>query len=311
MAKFNKKPMTAEEREAYATTKRAEQREAVENSVRELMTTEGWARWIEARQRFHNYSFGNTMLIAFQKPDASMVASFTTWKDLGRFVRKGEHGIRILAPMTVKARKDAVKVDGESRLSPAQIGARVTTAMRETEAEMETFLRFKLVSVFDISQTDGEDIPDMPREPIEGDSHAEYLPDLERFAGELGYSVRYAETGERGGWCDPTNREVVVSETQSPNGRVRVLVHELAHALGVDYTDYSRADAEVIVETAAIIACGTLGLDTSGESIPYIAGWGSRTDLAAIRQFAAKVDECASRIERALGVKPEKSAAAA
>jgi hypothetical protein len=107
VAKFNKRPMSAEEREAYATTKRAEQREAVENSVRELMTTDGWARWIEARQRFHNYSFGNTLMIAMQKPDASMVASFTTWKDLGRFVRKGEHGIRILAPMTVKARKDS------------------------------------------------------------------------------------------------------------------------------------------------------------------------------------------------------------
>src|SRR4051794_16298814 len=196
MAKFNKRPMSAEEREAYATTKREEQREAVERSVRELMTTEGWQRWIEARQRFHNYSFGNTLMIASQMPDATMVASFTTWKDLGRFVRKGEHGIRICAPMTIRKRSDAI--EGESRLPVSQIGAKVARAVAEKPGDVETFLRFKLVSVFDVSQTDGEEIPDCPREPIEGDSHAEYLPDLERFADELGYSVAYGDTGQAG-----------------------------------------------------------------------------------------------------------------
>jgi antirestriction protein ArdC len=83
------------------------------------------------------------------------------------------------------------------------------------------------------------------------------------------------------------------------NAEVRVLVHELAHAHGVTYKDYSREDAEVIVETAAVIVCGSLGLDTSGESIPYIAGWGERGDLAAIKQHAETVDKIARELEAA------------
>jgi hypothetical protein len=96
---------------------------------------------------------------------------------------------------------------------------------------------------------------------------------------------------------------VVSSNIEAPNARVRVLVHELAHAHGVGYRDYGREDAEVVVETAAVIVCGALGLDTSGESIPYIAGWGEANDLEAIGKHAATVDEIASAIEAACGVK--------
>ena len=94
---------------------------------------------------------------------------------------------------------------------------------------------------------------------------------------------------------------MISSAITSANGRVRVLVHELAHALGVGYEEYGREVAEVIVETATVVVCGALGLDTSGESIPYIAGWGEQ-DLDAIRRHAEKVDEIARALEAVCGV---------
>jgi antirestriction protein ArdC len=163
---------------------------------------------------------------------------------------------------------------------------------------------FRSVSVFDIAQTDGEPLPEPPSEPITGDSHERYIEQLEVHARSLGYSVASEDLEHAGGYCDHRARRIVVSRNvEAPNARVRVLVHELAHAHGVGYSEYGREDAEVIVETAAVIVCGSLGLDTSGESIPYIAGWGEVNDVEAIGKYAATVDEIASKLESACGLK--------
>jgi hypothetical protein len=104
------------------------------------------------------------------------------------------------------------------------------------------------------------------------------------------------------GYCDLNARRIVVSHEQPANARVRTLIHELAHALGVGYEEYGRDVAEVIVESAATIACGSVGLDTSGESVPYIAGWGDGT-TDALREYAGKVDQLAGALERACGLR--------
>jgi hypothetical protein len=125
---------------------------------------------------------------------------------------------------------------------------------------------------------------------------------LEQYARQLGYTVECEPLDSAGGYCDHKRQRIVVSTNVSAaNGRVRVLVHELAHALGVGYKEYGREVAEVIVETATVVVCGALGLDTSGESIPYIAGWGEQA-LDAIRRHAEKVDEIARTLETACGV---------
>ena len=140
-------------------------------------------------------------------------------------------------------------------------------------------------------------MPEAPREPITGDSHAGYVERLEQYARSLGYTVERETLESAGGYCDAKRHRIVVSSNvDSANAHVRVLVHELAHALGVGYAEYGREVAEVIVETATVIVCGSVGLDTSGESIPYIAGWGEQ-DLDAIRRHAAKVDEIARQLE--------------
>jgi hypothetical protein len=141
-----------------------------------------------------------------------------------------------------------------------------------------------------------------PAEPITGESHAHLLEPLERLAGELGYRVRCRPIdGSTGGWCDSRRREIVVDEQLPANAKVRVLVHEIAHSLGVGYSEYGRAQAEVLVDTVTyVVLSGQAGLDVGGESIPYVAGWGEQGALDAIREFAGTVDQIARRIEDAI-----------
>jgi antirestriction protein ArdC len=271
---------------ATTAERRQEAREQLERAVEALAQSEGWQAWVRTRATFRRYSLHNTILIAVQRPDATRVAGYRAWQKLGRQVRRGEKGISILAPMTYKEK------DGDGS---------------ET-GDVRTF--FRAVHVFDVSQTAGDQLPEVPREPITGESHAGLLPRLEAYAGGIGYGVAYAATGSGAlGYCDTTVRRIVVAPDQPVNARVRTLIHELAHALGVGYAEYGRQAAEVIVESAATIACASAGLDTSGESVPYIAGWGDgSTD--ALREYAAKVDELASELERGCGIDANEAAPA-
>jgi hypothetical protein len=159
------------------------------------------------------------------------------------------------------------------------------------------------VPVFDVSQTDP--LPDTepvplapPCRPIEGDTHAHLLTPLDRLAGELGYSVTQRPLEcSADGWCDSNEQEIVVNSGLPANAQVRVLVHEIAHALGVGYRDYGRQRAEVLVDTVTYIVCGSVRLDVSGSSVPYIAGWGEAGELDAIRGYAEMIDEIARRID--------------
>jgi hypothetical protein len=212
------------------------------------------------------------------------VAGFRAWLALNRCVRKGERAIHIWAPMRVKERDPAAGED---------------TGKRRT--------LFRLAPVFDVAQTEPlpntEAIPlEPPSEPITGDSHAHLLTPLQQLAAELDFTVRFLPLAAMGpnGWCDIAARKIVVREDLPPNAQVRLLVHELAHALGVDYESHSRPDAEVIVDTATFVVCAGAGLDTGGASIPYVAGWGEDGSLDAVREAAETIDAIARRIETAL-----------
>lgn len=302
--------MDPEKREAFKAERREEERERIAASVRELTTSEGWQRWIETRSKFRTYSLCNQLLIACQRPEATQVAGYRAWQSMSRQVRRGEKGIRIMAPMACKSRKRGERQGAASAGLGASVAQQVAAGRRSltetdgsTSDDGETRLLFRSVSVFDVSQTEGEPLSEPPVTPIEGDELAGYLPKLEAFARELGLSVEFRDLTESPakGWHDPRTGQIVVDSTGPANARVRVFVHELAHALGVGYRDYGRADAEVIVESITLIACGALGLDTSGESIPYVATFGGG-DVAAIREHAATVDKLAKRLEDALGV---------
>lgn len=273
-AKKTRETYSDEERAAYRETKRSEAKTMLETAARELLTSEGWHRWAVTRSRFRKYSRSNQFLVMVQCPDASMVTGFRQWKKMGRTVKKGERAIRIFAPRIVtETRKDGTKTD--------------------------SLAGFLLVPVFDVSQTEGEPLALPPSEPITGDSHADYRFALEALAQSLGYSVTYEETTGCGGYCDHITKRIVVGEG-SKNSQVRTLIHEIAHALGVSYKDFGREAAEVIVETVTYIVCSGIGLDTSGESVSYVAGWGESNGLEAMTTYAQTVDEIARKIEAAV-----------
>jgi Putative metallopeptidase family (DUF6782) len=107
-------------------------------------------------------------------------------------------------------------------------------------------------------------------------------------------------SGSAGGWCDPKRRRIVVDAGLPANAQVRVLVHELAHALGVGYAQFGRARAEVIVDTVTFVVCNAVGLRVDGESVPYVASWGEEGALDAVLEFAETIDALARRLEDVL-----------
>jgi hypothetical protein len=227
-------------------------------------------------------SLSNQLLVALARPDATFVAGFKAWLKLGYCVRKGEKAIRIVAPMPIKDR-DA---DGDD--------------------EAQTRVLFKGVSVFDRQQVapiDGAEQASLepPCEPLTGDSHAHLLEPLAAFARSLGFDVSFESIrGSAGGWCDQQAKKIVVDADAPANAQLRTLIHETIHALGVGYAEYGRERAEVIADTATWLAASSVGLDVSGESIPYVAGWGEDGALEAVTDFAKTIDGLARQVEDVL-----------
>ena len=260
----------------------AADRERLRAAVAELSSEAGFRRWLEVRSAMHAYSLHNTILIAMQRPGATQVAGYRAWQRLGRQVRKGERGIRILAPRRVK----------ETDPGSGEEGVKV--------------VGFLGVMVFDVGQTEGEALGEAPiPAPVSGDSHAALIEPLEGFAHERGYRVVRERLPEgMGGYCDRAAGRIAVSKGLAPNGQVRVVLHELAHTYGVTYERYERGVAEAIVEAATAVACRTLGIDTDLASVPYIAGW-AKGDAAVISEQAEVIDRIARDLADAASVKGE------
>ena len=247
------------------------------------------------RRHFHHYSFHNQLLIAHQRPGATRVAGFRKWLQLGYAVRKGERAIRIWAPCPPS--KKAI--------------ARWQAEGAKDEEMPRTF--FRLVPVFDRSQVEplpefpGGPAPlDPPQEPIAGDGLASRFEPLAAFGRELGLSVAVEPIpGSARGYHEPASGRVAIEAVGpgfSANAQVAVLVHELAHALvrldredGDPKLDY--ASEEVVVESVAYSVCQSLGLDTAGQAVPYMAGWSESAEGDPIEAYAELIDRLARRLE--------------
>ena len=287
--RFNRKPLTDEERDA----RRQADRERIEQAARALLTTDGWQRWIKIRATngLSRYSVTNLCLISAacyaRGITPTYVAGFRAFLDLNRVVRKGEAAIRILAPVTVKDRDERGEQTGERRVF------------------------FRAVNVWDVSMTQplpGRDPVPLtpPSQPITGDSHTHLIAPLIAHAAELGFAVEIRDLPEDGpsGWCDSKRKQIVIA-TGPANRQVRTLVHEIAHSHGLGYAEWGRQRCEVLVDCVTYCVLGAVGLDVGGESIAYVAGWGEDGALDAIRQYAATVDTIARRIEDALAPETE------
>ena len=271
----------------------AEIHSQLEHQVAELTTSEDWARMLDVAARFHHYSPNNVLLILSQMPTASRVAGFQTWKSLDRWVRKGEHGIRILAPCRYKVED------------------------HETGEDRWILRGFTVVSVFDISQTDGAEL-DEPIMPalLDGEAPAGLWQSLEMQVSAAGFSLvrcdSAAEIGGANGRTDFGARTVTVRADVSDAQACKTLAHELGHILcGHEAELFAgcRGRLEVEAESVAYIVCASAGMVAEAYSLPYVARW-SGGDADVVRQTAQKVVQVAGVLCSALS-EPERVMVAA
>lgn len=241
------------------TTRTAEALSALTEGIAALCSTAAWKQYLDAARLFHDYSFANTVLIARQAPWASRVAGFHTWRRLGRFVRKGDRAIWILAPVTGRR--------GDS-----------DTADDEQDQKRRTVVGFRAVSVFDISQTDGEPLPEIATRLV-GDDAVDAFQHLVQVAGAIGYTVAIEELpGERNRDTTFAARSIRVRRDLAVAHMVKTLCHELAHALLHDGFDGPRELAECEAESVAYsCAPGSASTARSTRSGTWRAGRPART----------------------------------
>lgn len=276
-----KKTYSAEEKQAWKQERLDEQKQMIEDAVATLTTSEAWENFVKfGRANLSRLTLNNALMIWAQKNDARVVWGKKQWEKQNVNIKADAKPLRYFAPAGFFILKDK---SGNEILG------------KDGKPQKRMF--FRIVTGYDVSDTDAPvgDINVMVE--LEGDDMIESLGPLEHFAFSLGYFVKYVDdTGKAHGWVDDTNRDIVVNKNLGGNALVRTLVHELAHAYGnVNYTDYSREEAEVIVESATVMALGLVGYDVSEASVPYIASW-SNGDLKALHKYVRLVDELAKEL---------------
>ena len=259
---------------ATRTDKLGAAHDKLQAAVAEIASGDDWKRMLKVASKFHNYSFNNQLLIFLQRPDATRVAGFRKWQELNRFVRKGEKGIQIFAPCKYKVETD-------------------------TDEKLQEIRGFRVVHVFDISQTDGEPIEDLDAvrpKLLDGNAPEGIWDALVAQANDAGFEVIRNRKGGENGYCDFLNKQIAVRPDVTEAQAVKTLIHELAHALlHSEDRPKTAAIAEVEVESVAYIVCNAIALDTSGYSFAYVARW-STGDTHLIKTTAERVIECAKQI---------------
>ena len=258
--------------------------QSLESGVEELFTSNRYQEFLKTMAKFHNYSFNNTMLIAMQRPDATLVTSYKNWQSMGRQVMKGEKGITIIAPAPYKKMKEKEVLDENQRPIMG------TDGKPKTEQVEVTVPHFKAVTVFDIAQTSGEPIQTLAPELLTA-----AVQDFDSFMQAIQkispVPIRFDEIdGNANGYYHNADKEIVIKKGLSESQTLKTAIHETAHAklhdkeimesLGVEK---DRLTKEVEAESVAYCVCSSFGLDTSDYSFPYIAGWSSSREMKEMK----------------------------
>ena len=275
--------MKAEEAKKIADQALQQLSEALKNGKSERLTS-----YLAMLARFHRYSFGNVLLILSQRPEATHVAGFGTWKQMGRFVKKGEKGIVIIAPMAIRP-KDEEAREGDQKAERAK-----------------PQLRFRGVFVFDVSQTDGEALPE-PSQVAGDPSH--HLHQLKAQVAERGIKLDYddlpvgADGVSRGG-------RISIRPGLEPANEFSVIAHELAHELlhRGDQRPTSKQVRETEAEAVAFVVCQSIGLATGSAASDYIQLYDGKTETLAAS--LDRIQHAAAEIIAALKSPNEQAVAA-
>ena len=272
------------------TGKREEQlkeiTERLEQGVKDLFTSEKYTEYLKTMSQFHNYSFNNTLLIAMQKPESTLVAGYGTWsKKFHRQVKRGEKGIKIIAPVPIREKEEVEKFDPETNepvLRP--------DGQPETEEVEHIIPRFRVATVFDISQTYGDPLPELDAPELMG-SVENFDIFMEAIRMVSPAPMHYAEIeGDSKGYYSNVNKEIVIREGMSEKQTMKTAVHEVTHAMCHDRDlmeelgeKKNKMTIETEAESVAFTVCSFFNLDVSDYSFPYLAGWASSMEMKELR----------------------------
>lgn len=275
----------------------------LEQGIKELFESERFKEYLRTMSKFYNYSFNNTLLIAMQKPEATYVAGYTSWqRNFDRQVMKGEKGIKILAPAPYKAQEEREKIDP---LTQKPVIGTDGKAVTETVEVLRP--AFKVVSVFDVSQTDGKELPDIIVDELKG-TVENYEAFFDALKQESPVPISFEDIpGGAKGFFSPVESRIAIQEGMSEIQTVKTAIHEIAHAKlhafkpdekAAPEDKKDRHTKEVEAESVAYTVCQRYGIETSDYSFGYIAGWSSgketkelKSSLDTIRKTAAEMIE--------------------
>ena len=260
--------------------------ERLEQGVKDIFTSEMYTKYLLTMSKFHNYSFNNTLLIAMQRPDATLVAGYNAWKNkFNRYVKKGEKGIQIIAPAPVKEREEREKIDKDTGLA-------VLNENGEPEIEVveRVIPRFRVTTVFDYAQTDGEPLPTLEVNELTA-RVKDYTMLKEAIEQVSPVPIRFGEIeGSAKGYYSHMDKEICVRADMGESQTIKTMIHEVAHAMLHDSDqmkqrgeEKDQLTKETEAESIAFTVCSALGIDTSDYSFPYVASWASGKELKELK----------------------------
>lgn len=260
--------------------------ERLEQGVKDIFTSEMYTKYLLTMSKFHNYSFNNTLLIAMQRPDATLVAGYNAWKNkFNRYVKKGEKGIQIIAPAPVKEREEREKIDKDTGLT-------VLNESGEPEIEVveRVIPRFRVTTVFDYAQTDGEPLPTLEVNELTA-RVKDYTLLKEAIEQVSPVPIRFGEIeGNAKGYYSHMDKEICVRADMGESQTIKTMIHEVAHAMLHDSDqmkqrgeEKDQLTKETEAESIAFTVCSALGIDTSDYSFPYVASWASGKELKELK----------------------------
>ena len=266
----------------------------LEKGVKDVFQSDKYKQFLNVMAKFPRYSVNNTMLIMMQRPDAQLCQSFTGWKQMGRYVKKGEKAISILAPAPYKIEREQTKLDDKGRPVFDADGEPV-------KEKVEVTIRaFKVVKTFDLAQTDGKELPTFGPNELVGsiDGYPKLLQALQEIS-PVPVSFELIDGGVKG-YYNLENKSIVIQDGMSEVQTIKTLLHEMAHQKLHDKDtvpeakDITRNGKEEEAESVAYVVCQHYGINTSDYSFSYVAGWSEGKETPELKTSLDKIRQTAS-----------------
>lgn len=274
----------------------------LEAGIKDLYNSDKYKDYLDVMSKFHNYSSNNIGLILLQKPDATKVAGFNSWKNnFKRFVNKGEKGIAILAPAPYKKTIEVDKIDPNTNKPMLN-----SDGTKEKEQKEITQNYFRVVYVFDISQTNGEPLPELATKLTDEVKGFDDLFLILKNVSE--FPIEYEDIkSSANGYCDPVNKRIAIKEGLGEAQIIKTTIHEIAHSIlhsDIKNKEKDSSTREVEAESIAYVVSNVLGIDTSSYSFGYVGGWSKDKELTQLKSSLDIIQKTAhdliSNIEKEL-----------